>query len=108
MKTIGIVVVAFLTATAAGPLVTKIDVQANQVRSQVVEALYVTVREARFERDVRALAWAVALGAAFGIANGSQFRETRLLGAMLGAFGGIINATLVTSGIFFEALVMAT
>ena len=37
-----------------------------------------------------------------------QFRETRLLGAMLGAFGGIINATLVTSAIFFEALVMAT
>jgi len=27
---------------------------------------------------------------------------------MLGAFGGIINATLVTSAIFFEALVMAT
>jgi len=55
---------------------------------------------------LRALAWGVALGAAFGIANGSQFRETRLLGAMLGAFG--INATLVTSTIFFEALVMAT
>ena len=27
---------------------------------------------------------------------------------LLGAFGGIINATLVTSAIFFEALVMAT
>jgi hypothetical protein len=46
---------------------------------------------------LRALAWAVALGAAFGIANGSQFREARLLGAMLGAFSGIIDATLVTS-----------
>jgi len=55
---------------------------------------------------LRALAWAVALGAAFGIANGSQFREAPL-GAMLGAFGGLINATLVTSAIFFEALVMA-
>ena len=32
----------------------------------------------------------------------------QLLGAMLGAFGGIINATLVTSAIVFEALVMAT
>ena len=57
---------------------------------------------------LRAVAWAVALGAPFGIANGSQFREARLLGAMLGGFGGIINATLVTSAIFFEALVMAT
>ncbi len=57
---------------------------------------------------LRALAWAVALGAPFGIANGSQFRDARLLGAMLGGFGGIINATLVTSAIFFEALVMAT
>jgi len=27
---------------------------------------------------------------------------------MLGAFGSIINATFVTSAIFFEALVMAT
>jgi len=27
---------------------------------------------------------------------------------MLGAFGGIINTTLVTSAIFFEALVIAT
>jgi len=27
---------------------------------------------------------------------------------MLGAFGGIINATFVTSAILFEALVMAT
>src|SRR5215470_1046896 len=32
----------------------------------------------------------------------------QLLGAMLGAFGSIINATFVTSAIFFEALVMAT
>ena len=57
---------------------------------------------------LRALAWAVALGAAFGIANGSELREAGLLGAMVGAFAGIINATLVTSAMFFEALVMAT
>ena len=40
---------------------------------------------------LRVLGWGVAIGAVFGGTTGSGFRDTPLLGAMLGALAGVIN-----------------
>ncbi|MEO6381845.1 MAG: adenylate/guanylate cyclase domain-containing protein [Nitrobacter sp.] len=48
----------------------------------------------------RALGLGVVIGAVFGGASGSVFRDAPLLGAVLGALGGVINAVLMVGAIF--------
>ena len=49
---------------------------------------------------LRALGLGVGFGAVFGGASGSVFREAPLLGAVLGALGGVINAVMLVGVIF--------
>ncbi|PYM54132.1 MAG: hypothetical protein DMD77_24405 [Candidatus Rokuibacteriota bacterium] len=48
---------------------------------------------------LRALGGTVVIGAVVGGANGSGFRDAPLLGAMLGAFGGVTNGVILVGAI---------
>jgi adenylate cyclase len=53
----------------------------------------------RVAQFLRALIWAVVIGAVFGGAGGSVFADAPLLGALQGALGGAINAVMVIGAI---------